>query len=79
MLRGQAPVDHVDRTGGAAQHAKGGIAERVNMLGAEVLVQHAAKYLPNCVEGKPLLADDHRIPRLDIAGGETRGLGRSRE
>jgi hypothetical protein len=45
----------------------------------EIKVQHAAKSLPNPVEGKLSLADDHRIPRLDIAVGETRGLGRRRE
>jgi hypothetical protein len=43
------------------QHAEGRIAERVDALGMKILVEHAAKDLPNLVEGEPL-PDDHRIP-----------------
>jgi hypothetical protein len=58
-----------------AQHAEGGIAERDDALGVKILVQHTAQDLPNIIEGEPLLPDDHRNPRLDIAHGQTRRLG----
>src|ERR1700723_1362031 len=45
----------------------------------KILVQHAAQDLPNMIEGEPLLPDDHRNPRLDIARGQTRRLGSSGE
>src|ERR1700722_19605500 len=45
----------------------------------KILVQHAAQDLPNMIEGEPLLPDDHRNPRLDVARGQTRRLGWSGE
>ena len=62
-----------------AQHAEGGIAERVDALGVKILAQHTAQDLPNMVEGEPLLPDDHRNPRLGVARGQTRRLGWSGE
>ena len=51
---GQSLANRADSEGRAVQHAEGGIAERVDALGVKVLVQHAAKDLPNLVEGEPL-------------------------
>ena len=48
-------------------------------LGVKVLVQHTAQDVPNMIEGEPLLPDDHRIPRLGVARGQTRRLRRSGE
>jgi hypothetical protein len=39
---GEALTDHADRKRSAAQHAEGGIAERVDALGVKVVVEHAA-------------------------------------
>jgi hypothetical protein len=36
----------------------------------QVVVQHAAKDLPDLVDGKSLLPDDHRNPRSAVAGRE---------
>ena len=79
LRRGQALTDHADRERSAAQHAEGGIAERVDALGVKVVRQHAAQGLPYLVEREPLLPDDHRIPRLGVARGQTRQLGWSAE
>src|SRR5271156_5156146 len=59
-----------DRKRGAVQHAEGGVAQRVDALGMQVVVQHAAKDLANLVEGKSPLPDDHCIPRPAVAGRE---------
>ena len=40
-----------DREGGAAQHAKGGVAERGDALGVQVGAQHACKDLLDLVAG----------------------------
>jgi hypothetical protein len=63
-------ADRADRKGGAAQHAEGGIAERRDPLGVKVMAKHAAKNLPDLVDGELLLPDDHRFPRPAIAGQE---------
>jgi hypothetical protein len=68
---GSEPVaDRADRKRGAAQHAEGGIAERADALGVKVLAKHAAKNLPDLVDGELLLPDDHRLPRPTVAGRE---------
>src|SRR3984957_11987614 len=38
------------------------------------MVEHAAQGLPHLVEREPLFPDDHRIPRLGVARGQTRRL-----
>jgi hypothetical protein len=76
---GEALADRADGERSAAQHAEGGITERVDALGVKVVVEHTAQDLPNMIEGEPLLPDDHRNPRLDIARGQTRRLGSSGE
>src|ERR1019366_4853702 len=67
---GESLADGADRKGGAAQHAKGGIAERPDALGVQVMAQHVAKNLLDLVDGEPLLPDDHPIPRPTVAGRE---------
>jgi hypothetical protein len=67
---GETLADRADRERGAVQHPKGGIAERIDTLGMQVMLQHAAKHLPNLVGGEPLLPDDHCSPRLAVAGRE---------
>ena len=66
----EALTNGADRERGAAQHAKGGLAERVDALGVQVVAQHAAKNLIDLVAGEPLLPDDHYIPRSAFAGRE---------
>jgi hypothetical protein len=66
----EALTNSADREGGAAQHAKGGVAERGDALGVQVVAQHVAKDLPDLIAGEPLLPGDHRIPRPAVARRE---------
>ena len=47
---GEALADSADCEGRAAQHAERSIAERIDALGVQVMLQHAAKNLPYLVE-----------------------------
>src|ERR1700733_10171422 len=71
---GEALTDHADRKRSAAQHAEGGIAERAAGRVVKVVVEPPAQGLPHLVEREPLFPDDHRIPRLGVARGQTRRL-----
>ena len=66
----ESVADRADRKGRAVQHAEGGIAERRNALGVKVMAKHAAKNLPDLVDGELLLPDDHRLPRPAVPGRE---------
>ena len=45
-----------------------GIAERRDPLGVKVMAKHAAKNLPDLVDGELLLPDDHRFPLTCYCG-----------
>ena len=66
----EAPADGADGKRGTAQYAKGGVAERGDALGVQILAQHVAKDLLDLIAGEPLLLDDHGIPRPAVAGRE---------
>lgn len=67
---GQALANGADRQRAAVQHAKRGIAKRVDPLGVKVLFQQIAKHVANSLI-REALPDDHKYRRIDI-GKQTR-------
>src|SRR5271170_1628816 len=68
--RSQALANGADRQGATVQHAKRGIAERVDTFGVKVLLQQATEHVANSLV-RGAFPDDHEYPRIGI-GKQTR-------
>jgi hypothetical protein len=73
LSQGQALANRADCERGAAQHAEGGVAKRVDALGVKVVVQHAAQNLPNMIERDrcslmTIVTPDSALPAGRLAG-----------
>src|SRR5271165_1917620 len=74
---GETLANHADRQRATVQHAKGGIAQGVDALGVQVLLQQAAENVVNCLV-REALPDDHSSSRIGV-GRQTRWSARSGE